>query len=362
MKKHLALLLAVLMLFTLAACGGSPAVGTPDTTNAADTPKPTDAPVSEPADGGYEFPEMTLALGHAQPATNPINTSAKTFAEKVGELTGGKVVVNVYPAGELGEQAAMLDSCYSGGDVDIVITTQADAALYMPKLNAVAAPFLFENYDHAHRVIDNYVYDWINSDSAEQMNVHVLSIFDYGFRHVTTNGITVTTAADLKDVKIRVPGSAGLLAAFDALGANTQTIAYAELYQALKQGVVDAEENPVATILSDSYYECQDNLALTGHYFDMTYLCINNDLWESLNPELQEVFTEAAQAAQSVNREIYSGNEESTIAELEKLGMTVTEVDKQSFIDMMGPAYEKMAELCSQAEMDALLEAVEANR
>ena len=149
-----------------------------------------------------------------------------------------------------------------------------------------------------------------------------------------------------------------MLATFDALEANTQTIAYSELYQSLKQGVVDAEENPVATILADSYYECQNQLALTGHFFDMQALIINKDVYEDMSPELQEVIKNAAIEAQNLTRTLIPGQEAEIIAKLKEYGMSVNEVDKDSFISKMGPAYEKIAKLCGQEELDNLIKAI----
>lgn len=306
------------------------------------------------------FPTMEISLAHSAATSHAHNTAAQRFAEIVSEKTDGQVTVIVYPASELGDQPALIENCYTNGDVDMVIASQSNMATYMPKLNALAAPFLFDSYDHAHQVMDDYVLGWINEDVGEQMNMHALAMLDYGFRHVTTNNIVVNSAEDLVGASIRVPGSAGLLATFDALGCNTQTIAYSELYQSLKQGVVDGEENPVATILADSYYECQNQLALTGHFFDVQALLINQNLWDSMSPELQEVIQEASLEAQAVTRELIAGGEEADIAELESLGMNVTTPDKQSFIDKMGPAYEEIASLCGQEELDALLAAAEA--
>lgn len=337
MKKVLSVVLAMAMLATVAGCGGG------DSKSA----------------GSGSAKEITLSLAHTAATSHPHNVAAELFAKEVSDKTGGKVKINVYPAGELGDQPALLESCFSGGDADIVVVSQSNMATMMPKLNALSAPFLFKDYDHAHRVIDGYVMDWINKDIGDKMNMRALSMFDYGFRHVTTKGIPVNSAADLKNVKIRVPGSAGLLATFDALGSNTQTIAYSELYQSLKQGVVDAEENPVATILADSYFECQDQLALTGHFFDMQALLINKEKWDSLTPEYQKAVQEAAVDAQNKTRELIAGGEKDAVDQLKAKGMNVTTPDKKSFIDAMAPAYAKIASLCGQEELDNLRAAVE---
>ncbi len=305
-----------------------------------------------------DFEEMTLSFAHSAAASHAHHKAAEVFKKEVEEATGGKVVVNIYPAAELGDQPALIDQCISGGDVDLVIASQSNMATYMPKLHALAAPFLFASYDQAHQVIDDYIMPWIYDDMADNLYVLPLSMLDYGFRHVTTQNIVVTKAEDLKGVKIRVPGSAGLLATFDALEANTQTIAYSELYQSLKQGVVDAEENPIATILADSYYECQNQLALTGHFFDMQMLIINQDVFEGMSPELQEVVKKAAVDAQNYTRTTIPAEESDIIEQLKGYGMNVTEVDRQSFVDKMGPAYKKIASLCGQDELDNLLKAI----
>lgn len=311
---------------------------------------------------GEGIQEMKLKLAHSAATSHAHHTAAVLFADRVKELTDGKVEITVYPASELGDQPSLVDQCYNGGDVDIVIASQSNMATYMPKVNAVAAPFLFDDYDHAHRTIDDYILPWINESIQDEMNMYALGVFDYGFRHVTTQDIVVKTADDVKGLKIRVPPAAGLQATFAALDANTQTIAYSELYQSLKQGVVAAEENPIATIVADCYYECQNQLALTGHYFDLQALLINKDLWNGMSPELQEIFKKAGQEAAEKTRELISGSETEGIETLKSHGMTVTEVDKQSFIDKMQPAYDEMAKLAGQEEMDNLLAAVEKNR
>lgn len=361
MKKRVLAMAAACAVSLLAGCGGGSTA--PETTAAAAEGTSAAAQESGEEEGKTaEFPEMKLSLAHVTATSHPHNAAAERFAEIVSEKTGGAVTVTVYPASELGDHAAITESCYTGGDVDIVITSQSIMASYMPKVNALAAPFIFDDYDHAHRVMDSYVLDWINEDIEEQMNGHCIGLFDYGFRHVTTKGIDINTADDIKNLKIRVPGSTGLLATFDALGCNTQTIAYSELYQSLKQGVVDAQENPLATIVADSLYECQDHLILTGHFFDVHPLVVNKTKWDSMSPELQEIMVEAAQEAQQMTRDLISGGEEQNIETLKEKGMQVIYPDKQSFKDKMQPAYDKLSELCTAEEMNKLLEAVEANR
>ncbi len=201
---------------------------------------------------------------------------------------------------------------------------------------------------------------WMNKGLA-QYDAIGLSMFDYGFRQVTTKNIEVKTADDLKGVKIRVPPSTGLLAAFDAFGANTQKIAYSELYTSLKQGVVDGKENPVFTIKADSLYETQNQLALTNHYFDCQVLLINKTFFEGLPEYVQKILQEEAVKAQNLTREKIASEEGSVIETLKTKGMNVTTPNRESFVSKMQPTYEKIGELSGKAVMEELLEAVREN-
>ena len=303
-----------------------------------------------------DFDATTIRLAHTAATSHAHHKACEQFAKNVSDRTGGKVKVEVYPAGELGDQPALAEQI-TMGSLDMAVVSLGNLATYSKKLNAMTAPFLFDNYDHAHKVIDGFVMDWMN-DGLKDHDTYALSMYDYGFRQTTTKGIVVKSAKDLKGVKIRVPPATGLLAAFDAIGANTQKIAYSELYQSLKQGVVDGQENPVFTILADSLYETQDQLALTSHYFDCQGLIINKTTFDGFKPELQAIIKEEAVKAQNLTRELISGGEAKVIDELKAKGMNVTTPDRQSFIDMMGPAYTKIGELSGQDEMNKLLDNV----
>ena len=258
-----------------------------------------------------EIPAQTIRLAHTAAVSHAHHEAAQLFAKNVSDRTKGRVKVEVYPAGELGDQPALAEQVTLGA-MDMAVVSLGNMAMYDKKLNAMTAPFLFTDYDHAHRTIDAFVMEWMNAGLSQHDAVG-LSMFDYGFRQTTTKGVPINSADDLKGLKIRVPPSTGLLAAFDALGANTQRIAYSELYTSLKQGVVTGEENPVFTILADSLYETQDELALTNHYFDCQVLLINKMLFDGMPEELQTILKEEAVNAQNLTREKISHGEAAVI-------------------------------------------------
>lgn len=298
----------------------------------------------------------TIRLAHTANISHVHHEAAQQFAKNVAARTNGKYEVQIYPAGELGDQPALAEQITLGA-LDMAVVSLGNMAMYDRRLNAMTAPFLFESYDHAHIVIDNFVMKWMNDGLAEHDAVG-LSMFDYGFRQTTTQNIVVKTADDLKGVRIRVPPATGLLAAFDAIGANTQKIAYSELYTSLKQGVVDAEENPVFTILADSLFETQNQLALTNHYFDCQVFLANKTFFENLSEEDRKIFEEEAVKAQNLTREKISNGEVDVVKELQAKGMNITTPDRQSFVEKMQPAYEKVSELSGKEAMDQLLNAV----
>lgn len=300
-----------------------------------------------------------IKLAHTANVAHVHHEASKLFAQGVAQRTQGKYEVQIYPAGELGDQPALAEQITMSA-LDMAVVSLGNMAMYDRRLNAMTAPFLFKDYDHAHRTIDAFVMGWMNKGLAQHDAVG-LSMFDYGFRQVTTQNIVVNTADDLKGVKIRVPPSTGLLAAFDALGANTQKIAYSELYTSLKQGVVDGQENPVFTILADSLFETQNQLALTNHYFDCQVLLINKTFFESLPADVQKILREEAVKTQNLTREKIASEEGSVIETLKTKGMNVTMPDRESFVSKMQPAYKKVGELSGKAAMEELLGAVKAN-
>ena len=301
---------------------------------------------------------QTIRLAHTAATSHAHHAAALQFAQNVESRTKGELKVEVYPSGELGDQPALAEQVTMSA-LDMAVVSLGNMAMYDKKLNAMTAPFLFKSYDQAHL----FFYNVMTPSMIYTFSLHDavgLSMFDYGFRQTTTQNVVVNKAEDLKGVKIRVPPATGLLAAFDAIGANTQSIAYSELYTSLKQGVVVGEENPVFTILADSLFETQNQLAMTNHYFDCQVLLINKTVYEGLSSEQQAILEEEAVNAQNLTRKMISEGESAVVEELKKKGMNVTYPDRQSFVQKMAPAYEKVAELAGKDAMQEVLKAVKA--
>ncbi len=194
---------------------------------------------------------IQMKFAHFAEETHPGNLAAKQFAAKVEERTRGQVKIAIYPANTLGsppEQAEQLRL----GAVDMGLPTQGQLDKYVKAFSAVMLPFVYENYEHAHRVLDGPSMDWF-SPLARKEGFILLSNWEYGFRNFTNNKRPILKPEDVKGLKIRTPPEIQLQAAMEALGGIVTKIAFPEVYMALSQGVVDAEENPIPVIYFNKF-------------------------------------------------------------------------------------------------------------
>jgi tripartite ATP-independent transporter DctP family solute receptor len=291
---------------------------------------------------------MTLKLAHYAAVDHPGGIAAQQFADKVKERTNGEITIEVYPNNELGAPDEMLEQNILGA-VDMTLGTQGSLDKYSKKFATVMLPFAFEDYDHAYRVLDGPFYDWTKDDLLAQGFVFIGS-WDYGFRNLTNSVHPVNTPDDVKGLKIRTPGEIQLQSCMEALGANVQAIAFNELYMALKQGVVDGQENPLSVIYFNKMYETQKYLAITNHVYNSMNLVISKVTWDKLTDEQKTIITEESKNAAAFMRETIKNGDADYIAKLEAAGMQVTYPDKAAFKALMQPAYDKIAQYCGDPE------------
>lgn len=367
MKRAMPLLLALVLLVSIfTGCGNltPPSASTttvPATTAPATATETSAVETSAPAASAEPVAKpIVLKFGHERPTTHAAHISAVYFADKVKELSKGTITVEVYPNGELGDPPALLEQTILGS-IDMCIPTPGSLDKYSTKFFAIGVPFAFDSYEHAHKVIDDYFTPWASADLPAVGIMH-LANWEFGFRQLTTNKKPVESPADMKGVKVRVPPNAILESLMASIGGNPQKIAYSELYMSLKQGVVDAEENPVSTIYSDKLYEVQKNLAITNHYYDYHMMVIGKPTWDKLTPDQQEILKTASKEAGDLMRKTVVESENGMIKELEKLGMTVTRPDLAPFREMMAPANKLIVDHSGQEAYNKVMEMIKAGR
>jgi len=336
MKKVLVLLLAIVMIFSLAACNTK--------TDEADTSKNTEEEV-EP---------IVIKLAHYAEAGHPADLAANQFAEKVAERSNGSVVIEVYPANQLGAPDEVLEQNILG-TIDMSLPTQGHLSKYSQKFATVMLPFAFEDYDHVARVLDGPFMEWAGPD-LEAQGLVFLSNWDWGFRNITNSVRPINTPDDVAGLKLRTPPEIQLQAAMEALGAQTEQIAFTELITSLSTGAVDGQENPLAVIYHHKLYESQEYLAITNHVYNSMVNVMSKNVWDSLTAEQQTIIKEESVAAGNYMRELMIQEIDTLITNLEDEGMTITYPDRSLFADQMDEAYARIAEIYGQENVDKFLE------
>ena len=320
MKKALALALAAVMTFSLAACGGSASsapASSGDSSSAAGTPASS----------------VTLKLGFSTNEEDPRALGAKQFKEEVESKTNGAVTVELYPSGQLGGDADLINSiALDSGTVDIIITDASNFATYEPKMGISALPFQFSDFDEAWAFMDSDV-EAAAEEGLLSQNMRVLAHYCNGFRCVTNSKGPIETPDDMKGLLIRTPENPVIMATMTALGANPQPLSFSELYQALQQKTYDAQENPIPVIYNNNLYEVQEYLSVTNHIYSGMCFTIAESSWNKLSADQQAIVEAAAKASADYDRQLNKEQTESLVASLEEKGMKINTPELAPFAE-----------------------------
>jgi TRAP-type transport system periplasmic protein len=284
---------------------------------------------------------LTLRFAHFAQEDHPAHIAARQFAGRVEARTSGAVKIKIFPNNQLGgppEQAQQIKL----GTIDMGLPTQGQLDKYDKAFGAVPLPFIFDSNALVYRVLDGPAMDWL-APLAEAQGFILLRNWDYGFRNVTSSVRPINNPDDVKGLKLRTPPELQIQASMEALGASVQAIAFPELYLALAQKVVDGEENPIAVIYYNKFYEVQKYLAITRHVYNNMIHTIGINTWKKLTPDQQTIFREESVAAGDLMRKLMSDGEADQIAKLEAAGMQITRPDLAPFRALMEPAYKRIA-------------------
>jgi len=303
---------------------------------------------------------LELKFGHYAAETHPGHKAAVMLADAVQKRTDGKITIKIFPANQLGSPPEVLEQNRLGV-IDMSLPTQGALDKYVKAFAVVMLPFVYDGYQHAYKVLDGPFMDWV-APTLEKENLIFLSNWEWGFRNITNNVRPVNSPDDVKGLKIRVPPELQLQAAMEACGAVVTKIAFPELYMALKQGVVDGQENPLAVIYHFKIYEVQKYLALTRHVYNSMVHVMSLQTWKKLTPPQQKIFKEESQKAGNFFRQAIQDEEKDLVAKLKEKGMVVTTPDISKFRAVMGPAYERIGKYAGEDNVKKFMKMVEASK
>ena len=308
----------------LTACGGSSnsTAASTATSAAAST-----APAGDAAAAASD-PKVTLVYAEVNPLDTIVGQTGSHFKEKVEELTGGSVVVDVQASGVLGSENDVLDAILGGStSIDISrISAFALTSYGCNKSKLLSIPFTFENRAH--------FWNFANSELApevlnepQELGLPVRGIFygEEGFRHFFTVK-PVSGIADFKGLKLRVSNDPVMNGMVEGLGANPTVVSFGELYSALQTGVVDGAEQPIANYKSNAFPEVANNLILDGHTLGAVQAVITDNAWNKLTENQQAAVMEAAADTQAFNADLSETAENKVLDELKSSGCNVVDV------------------------------------
>ena len=308
----------------LTACGGS---GNSTAASTATSAAASTAPAGDAAAAASD-PKVTLVYAEVNPLDTIVGQTGSHFKEKVEELTGGSVVVDVQASGVLGSENDVLDAILGGStSIDISrISAFALTSYGCNKSKLLSIPFTFENRAH--------FWNFANSELApeflnepQELGLPVRGIFygEEGFRHFFTVK-PVSGIADFKGLKLRVSNDPVMNGMVEGLGANPTVVSFGELYSALQTGVVDGAEQPIANYKSNAFPEVANNLILDGHTLGAMQAVITDNAWAKLTENQQAAIMEAAADTQAFNADLSESAENKVLDELKSSGCNVVDV------------------------------------
>jgi tripartite ATP-independent transporter DctP family solute receptor len=276
------------------------------------------------------------------PMDYPTVQAVLHMGKLIAERTGGKHTVKVFGQSSLGSEKDTIEQTKIGA-LDMVRVNVAPFNNIVPETIVPSLPFLFRDKAHMRRVLDGPIGDEILA-SMEAQGFVGLAFYDSGSRSFYTTKKQIKSGADMKGMKIRVQQSDMWVAMMQALGANATPLPYAEVYTALKTGVVDGAENNWPSYDSSRHYEAAKFYSLTEHSMAPEVLVFSKRIWDTLSKEEQTIIRAAAKESVPFMRKLWDEREATSRAAVDKAGsQIVTDLDKKSFSDPMGPVYARFA-------------------
>ena len=264
--------------------------------------------------------------------SEPFHTESVWAAQEIEKRTDGRYHIDVYPASQLGKEdghqpgphAGQRRHHHLGLELRGARATRRSASPTTPTPSAIA--------EHLLAYTKSDIFKELAKGYEDKTGHHIVAVSYYGTRQTTSNK-PIASCADMQGLKMRVPDVPAYLAMPRACGANTAPIAFAEVYLALQNGTVEAQENPLTTIEAKKFYEVQKHIVLTGHIVDHLNTIISKSLWAKLSEEDRQIFTEVTQEAAARATKKIQAREAELVQFFKDKGLDVVEVNKQEFID-----------------------------
>ncbi|NQV44918.1 MAG: TRAP transporter substrate-binding protein [Rhodospirillales bacterium] len=293
--------------------------------------------------GTVSAAEFVFKAAHNGGAGHPFQDGYEKFKEVIAAATNGRVDVQIFPGEQLGSEE-QVNEMIQFGTVEINATGSAAVSNWVPEAELFNLPFIFRDADHMYRVLDGPIGDRIADDIEQKLDAVFLGWWYSGNRNAWNNKRPVMTPADFAGLKIRVMGSAVLVDAFNALGAQATPMSFGEVYTSIQQGVIDGAETDHIDLEVEKFYEVTKHVSLTGHMYLPIAFVFSRKIYDTLPKDIQTAIFAAAREATVHQRKMVDVKTEKALSFLKSKGIKFYDVDKGPFQEAVKSVYKKNAE------------------
>ena len=278
--------------------------------------------------------ETVIKVGHGAAEAFHMHRALLKFEELVEAGSGGEIDVQIFPSSQMGPDREMIEGVQTGV-LEMAIPPSSFFAGWDPSFAVIELPYMYASKDIAFDVLDSTAGEEMLA-RVENQNLVGLGWLELGVRNVTNNVRPVATPKDLEGVKLRTMKIPAHVATFETLGANPTPMNFGEVYSALQQGVIDGQENPLAIITSQRFYEVQKYLSTTDHVFAVYMPVVSKPFFDSLSDEHQQLVRVSMSAARAYQAELVAAEDSAQLEQIRAAGVEVLELtaeQRQAFAD-----------------------------
>ena len=281
-----------------------------------------------------EAAEFTYKFANNLPATHPSNVRANEMVARILEATSGRVEIQVFPNNQLGSDTDMLSQLRSGA-IDFFTLSGLILSTLVPAASINGVGFAFKDYDQVWRAMDGKLGEYVRGEIAKRNLIAMDRIWDNGYRQTTTGTKPIRSPEDFRGLKLRVPVSPLWTSMFTAMGASPASINFSEVYSALQTKIVDGQENPLALIDSNKFYEVQKFCTMTNHMWDGFWFLANRRSFERLPKDAQEIVAREVNKSALDQRADLAKLSSELRGKLSGFGLSFNDVDPAPFRDTL---------------------------
>jgi tripartite ATP-independent transporter DctP family solute receptor len=283
----------------------------------------------------------TLNIGHGVSTEDPYHKGVQKFADLVTERTDGRYTFEIFPNCVLGSEREMVEGTQLG-TLDFALATNAVYSTMVPEIGCLDFPYLFSSREETYAILDSEIGTKLLG-LLDNVGIKGLAMMENGFRCLNSK-VFIDTVEGMRGVKMRTMETPVHVASFEALGCVVAAVSGNELFTALQQGVVDAEENPLKAIYDQKYYEIAPYILKTEHFYSTANLGMSKRLFDSLTTEDQQIFIQAVKEATAYQRQCSIEREAEVTTKMKELNVTITEMnpeEKKIWRDAMSNVYKR---------------------